>query len=274
MNRRSIISGLADRSSLPLREISYCLDNGNQAEGIFLMLLERAVHKPASLSEEEGRALYYGIHLLGALGTKAAATPLLKLLTSVERQAALIVGDAIGSTIPRVLMALTQKSDPDYWPLVTNPSLDWLVRDAFLKAWTFQVMEGAINPKEAEAKLAAFPRHTLLLADDMIWLSWMTAIADLGLSGLAPLVRKMVAEGEIEVSPLAVSKEELEEFEADLRSASINSELPSWREQRGYTPFAGSVSDFEQASRSCPEFVVSEAPPRLLAAEREKPFES
>lgn len=272
MNRQSIIESLAGPSALPWETLSYCLKHPEQTEQIFIMLLERSIRKPETLDLQERRALFYGIHLLAALKIPTATQPLLALLCGDERTTANLVGDAIATTIPRVLMALGQDNEPDYWEAACNPALDWLVRDAFLRAWTWQVLEGSIDRKVAEEKLRVLPDILQLPADDMFWLSWMTAIAHLGLAELAEDVPEKIASGQIDASQQTVATDDLADFERELQEAIQNNSSPEWRTKHGYIAFGPSFADFELASRTFPGLTTAKETPQLLAADKETPF--
>lgn len=272
MNRQSIIHNLTDISALPWETLYYCLEHPGETEQIFLMRLERAMRMPETLEEVERNALFYGIHLLGALEVMPARAPLLALLRGDQKIAADLIGDAIGTTIPRVLMTFADDDVSDYWEAICTPSIDWLVRDAFLKAWTFHMLEDRSNLKDAETSLRSLPDILKLSPDDMFWLSWMTAIAHLGLSELAAEVPERIAGNQIDASLQTVSAADLADFEAILQDALERNQSEDWRAQNGYIPFGPSFADFELASRTFLSRAGTADTPRLVAADNERPF--
>lgn len=280
MDRQHIISDLAARRGLPWHSLSYCLREPSSSVPVFLLMLERK-SRGLSLSRDEDLALYYGIHLLGALRVTEAFAPLKRLLGGEVLSTAQLLGDAIADTIPQVLMAIGPDRGDAAFETLLNPETDWVIRDAFLRHWTFEVLGERVDRASAVEKLAVFPENAMPEPGDMIWISWMTAIADLGLRELEPQVMQLLEQGCIQHAPLTVSDADLEVFQEDLRIAE-QVQTPSehrneWLQARRYIPFGPDHQDFVRAARhaasiSAPGDQASE-PIRLKAADRVLPFD-
>ena len=219
----------------------------------FLLLREREA-RGLKLAADEQRALYFGLHLLASLGISDAFLPLKSVLCGDILRTASLVGDAIGDTIPRVLMALADDRADICWDIVAAPQTDWLIREAFLRCWTFLVLEGRIPMENAEDKLRHFPTTVAPEPDNFLWNAWMTAVADLGLSSLSPLVEQAFSSGLIENDALANLPSDIAAFHEGLDEATeaLRAEphiQQRWKEHRGYVPFSGTSQDFIQAGQ-------------------------
>ncbi len=253
MERQEIIAQLAKRDELPWSVLKYCRETPEACVPTFLLLLEREA-RGLKLSEEEQHALFFGVHLLAAHRISEAFAPLTTILCGDIQKTANLIGDAIGDTIPRVLMALVDDRTDTCWDIVAAPQTDWLVREAFLRCWTYQVLDGNISFENAEYKLRQFPSTVAPEPDNFLWNAWMTAIADLGLSSLSGLVEQTFSSGLIENDALANLPSDILAFHESLEEASearrTGSHIPQrWKEHKGYVPFSGTSQDFIQAGR-------------------------
>ncbi|MEP4029722.1 hypothetical protein [Roseibium polysiphoniae] len=254
MNRQDIVAGLAERDDLPWPTLSFCLETPAACVPTFLLLLEREA-RGLSVSAEEHDALFFGIHLLAALRIEEAFKPLSAILCSDSQKAAALVHDSIGDTIPRALMALGTDQADACWDIVASPRTDWLVREAFLRCWTFHVLDGHLSLDVAAEKLRQFPTTVAPEPDNLLWIAWMTAIADLGLTSLSPLVQLTFESVQIEQNALGVLPSDLKVFRDDLEDAlharadDDTGTYAHWLEHKAYTPFSGTLQDFIQAGK-------------------------
>lgn len=256
MDRAHIISDLAGRTRLPWDALEYCLGRRGRSSTIFLALLNRLA-SGGSLSADEESALYYGLLVLAYHQRSAALLDLLKLLECRREETDRLLGDgAIGEVLPRVLMAIGENHTDDLWSFAMNAPADWLIRDAVLKAWVYFALTGTVPRETARKHLEAFPDAAGLSPEDPFWISWMNAIADLGLTALRPLMNASVENGQIERGPLGLSEADYRDILARLEesSASLRKSV-SWRQRAGYTPFGEEDRvkyDFYNAARLAP----------------------
>lgn len=274
MNRQELIASLARRDLFPWRTIAACLDNPGSCVPALLLLIERRA-RGLSLSEEEGHALYYGIHILAALRVREAAAPLTTILCGDTEAAADLVGDAIGDTVPRMLMAFMPALAGRAWDVVASPQIDWIVREAFLRAWTFAVQEDTIPLSIAADKLRQFPVTVCPEPDSFLWAGWLNAIADLGLSELEANVRRAFETGQITADEFGFFPADIETFHSDIARMSVSNpaERKALQKRRGYTPFQPSQDDFAQAARHVLARGQDDTGALLLsAAENDSPY--
>ena len=280
MDRRKFIARLARRDRLPWPTLSYCLDNPDHCIPAFLLLLERRA-RDLEITPDERRALYFGIHLLASFKVVETFKLLIRNIDGSSDQFEELTGDAIGDTIPQVLMAVGAGQAEACWKAALNTNTDWIVREAFLRCWTYEVLCGQVDRQVAAHCLREFPERAALAPDSFLWAAWMTAIADLGLSELIPSVQRLLAEGHVSQGPCSLLPDDLAVFHQDLsdaRSASSDEKLFSnWLRKKQYHPFEATYENFVRAGRH----VLKEDPtqsstvnePALLAADRKVPFD-
>jgi len=256
MNRATIIADLSERARLPWATLNACLEDKTRSETIFVNLLHRVQGGPA-LTDEEERALFYGIHVLATLQVETALDPLVEILQNRREEIDRILGDeAIGDTLPRVLMALGAGQGDTYWTVATQSAADWLIRDAFFKAWTFEVLSGRISRRTACNRLRKVPQVMPVAGDSPLWLSWMNAIADLGLTQLLPDLETAYRTGRVEAGRLTISERDYDDVRArTTANTQYVRRKPDWRARNGFVPFGQASAakyDFYRAALAAP----------------------
>ncbi|SHL35485.1 DUF1186 domain-containing protein [Roseibium suaedae] len=274
MNRQELIASLARRDLFPWRTIGLCLDRPELCIPPLLLLLERKA-RGLFLSEDEHRALYYGVHILAALKVREAASPLTAILCGDLEEAAELVGDAIGDTVPRILMAFMPALADRAWDVVASPQIDWIIREAFLRAWTYAVLEEAVPLEIAAEKLRQFPSTVCPEPDSFLWAGWLNAIADLGLGSLKANAMRAFETGQIAADEFGFFPADIETFHSDLArmDASTAQQRRAFLLRRGYRPFQPTHDEFAQASRHVLVRETEEKGSLLLkAAESDTPY--
>ncbi len=253
MDRQKILADLADRSSYPKHAIDYSVQVPDRTAAIFLPILGRAQRWQAE-EPLEMDALYFGIHLLAANKTTEAFGPLVDLLTRFPDAADRVLGEnAIGTTVPRVLMALAAGKADTLWRIATDNRLDFLIRDAFLRAWTFEVMELRVSHVAATRLLSAFlNEETRPPPDDFIWNGWLTAISDLGFEELLPAIERAIAHGCISEEDASVNHADFSKFKAGLQETLETNDRSALQVARGYIPFGEGQYDRSDVMLAAP----------------------
>ncbi|MTI43951.1 hypothetical protein JM93_03968 [Roseibium hamelinense] len=273
MERQDIISDLATAQALPWRTLKYCLETPEVSQPVFLSILQHAAHGRA-VSPLEQRAMFFGVHVLGAQKCIAAFEPLFLLLNGDELCTAEYLGDAIAVSIPQVLMGFSENRAKDLWDGIGNPDLDWLIHEVFLNAWAFEVLNGRFPIGNAQKLLSALPDNPAIDDDSPLWSGWMNTIADLALKDMIPIVDQCLESGRILQGPLGISTADYEVFKTDLAEAAKHNSDPAWRREKGYLTFAGTEEAFEAALHVAPWTSLDPfdtAQP--LAAEEHVPFD-
>lgn len=256
MDRTHIITELAGRSRLPWDALEYCLGRRGRSSTIFLAILNRLA-SGASLSTNEESSLYYGLLILAYHRRTTAIPDLLKLLECRREETDRLLGDgAIGEVLPRILMAIGEDHSDKLWSFAVNAPADWLIRDAVLKAWVYFALTDVVSREIACEQLGTFPTAVKLTPEDPFWISWMNAVADLGLTELGPLLNSIVESGLIERGPLGLSESDLHDVLTRLEESTVSTRKSvSWLQRAGYTPFGEEDRvkyDFYNAARLAP----------------------
>lgn len=253
MDRQDIIAALASRQTYPAAAISYCRNTPERTTAVFLPLLQR-VSEGIRIEPIEEQALYLGAHLLASANVKDLFSPLLVLATQQEETLFRVFGtEGIATSFPRVLMSVSAGEGARLWDAVQRRHLDFLVRDAFLRAWTYEVFEGRISTVTADNRLRAF-LHTdnTPPADDLIWNGWLNAIADLGLDDLLPLARQAMTEGRILAEWDGRENSDFQAFTDALKEAGTAEDRSGFQKKRGYVPFGTGPRDWGDFFLSAP----------------------
>jgi|GEM_PF-4628794 len=254
MDRGDILAKLANRDTYPADAIRYCFDHPDRTVAIYLPILGKAANG-GSLEPDEDKSFYLGLHLLAALKITDGFAPLKEL--AVTRPAFLVqlLGEVgLGETFPRILMSLGGGKAAELWRVVETHELDFMIRDAFLRAWTFEVLEHRVTAIAAIRTLREY-----LDADDApgsadpIWSGWLIAIADLGYRELAPLAERAIASGRILTEDGDRSAREISAFQSALAEAGQSNSLPAWLTDRGYQPFGAGTSDWGDCFLNAPQ---------------------
>jgi len=276
MDRNHILEELAVPEGLPWRAIRSCMEDPEQSRTIFSALLKRCANG-RTVTETEAAALFFGVHILGAIGDNRSLIPLLNFLSAEGSQVEAILGDAVGDTLSRVLMAL-DADNPKVLALAETPGIEWLIREACLRAWTYSVLTGAFPRQEALAFLREFPNTGALDPDSFLWSAWLIAIADLGFKELHPFAEDAFATGRLRADEFGSYPADFSSFEDDLAEAIQPHDLAEWMRRKRYRPFTGSREDFQTACihrDTLPHAVARQAAneqARLRAAEQDWPF--
>lgn len=252
-DRQSFIEGLAQRDRFPWETISCCLTQPDDCIPIFLLLLERQA-RGLPISSTEEKACFFATHVLAAHRVNETLSPLSEILLKSRTKASLIFGDAIGDSIPRVLMGIGAGESGLAWESVCTPGANWMVREAFLRLWTFEALNGRVDEADAITKLRNFPNKVSPEPDNPLWGGWMTAIADLGLRDLKPLVESFFETGHIARDEFGYLPIDRAAFEEDLQEGvdmrgQDSATQASWARMKGYRPFMASEDDFRSAAR-------------------------
>ncbi|MBO9423494.1 hypothetical protein J7444_02125 [Labrenzia sp. R4_1] len=254
LDRRDILENLADPETYPAEMLAYCLKNPDRSAAIFLPILGKAANG-TELDALEAQSFYLGLHILAVLRTQNTFDGVYRLATRQPLILADLLGEVgLGETFPRVLMCLGYGKATDLWEGFQNDKLDFMIRDAFLRAWTYEALKGRVNAVSTERNLRGFLKsEDAPPADDPIWSGWLIAIADLGYSELTSVARDAVASGRILAEDENLAAREFEGFETALDEAQSDTDLPEFLAARGYIPFGEGDGDWGNCFINSPQ---------------------
>jgi uncharacterized protein len=192
----SLLNALRNERELPGTEIAFATLYADAIEPDVVAVVERAQREDLDIAS--GRLLFRGIHILGGRRLTAAYRPLLAMLRGPQDRVEALLGDAVTENLSRILAGLFDGDEQPLYALVADANVDSFVRDAALRALAVLAFEGRIDRTAFETFLVRFDEARLAAAEDeVMWHGWMTAVAVLGLTALAPRVRAAFADGRI-----------------------------------------------------------------------------
>ena len=195
------------------------------AEEILRLLSEAGAG--AELTPEQENLLFWGLHVLAHARDARLLAPLLRFLRQDEETVDAILGDAVTTTLARVIASLFDGRTDALFALIRDSTVDDAVRQALLAACVFLTVEGRIAREAMSDLLVRFDDAQAAVEGGIGWIAWEEAIAYLGLRELAPRAEAARRDKRItdEFSDAAWFKETLREAE---RKPDDRSRLDPW----------------------------------------------
>jgi uncharacterized protein len=177
----------------------------------FLAEIERWI-ADTEAEPEKPSPLFYIVHLLGAWREKRAFEPICRMLRADPDRLGWELGDALTSTIPRILTTLC---DGDWGPLrqvIEDDAADEFARSTLLDTLLAFVEVGKASREEVASYLAGLPTRVDAPSLHALWTTWAWLVADLRATELYQSVEEAFALGHIDSDILT-----LDEFKAGLQ---------------------------------------------------------
>ena len=185
--RTNLVEALSVSQHLPVEALEEATRRPQAVAEAVLRVVERAAAGD-TLTSREQNLLFWGIHVLGAARDSRLHEPLLRLLRRPAEPLGEIIGDAVGTTLPRIV-AGSFGGDPD--PLeqaLLDRAADEFVRWNLFGAYAWLTFSGAIPRERAHDLLVRFDDTRPARAGDAAWTGWEETIALLGFEDLAQRV--------------------------------------------------------------------------------------
>ncbi len=138
------------------------------------------------VSEADANLLFYGLHVLAAARDTRAFVPLVRLLHQDGETLDALLGDALTTTLARVLVSVFDGDVAPLHQLILDSSLDDVVRSEALAALTFLTQTGRVDRQATHDLLVRFDDKRAAVEGDLGWVGWEESIALLGFADLAP----------------------------------------------------------------------------------------
>lgn len=221
MDAAAILHELTHAEGLQKEALRAASERRAEMTPLFLDEIEKYL---AASSEERGAPspLFFIFHLLGEWREKSAYRPLARLLRSPRNDIDHLLGDAITTSVHRVMAAVFDGDPQPLFDIVLEPEADEFVRSTICDTLTMLVVLRELPREQVAAFLAeAFDKFPKDDEECFVWSGWMEAIAALGLEELTPLVESAFERGYIDPTWT-----ELKYFQKDLAYAIANPEEP------------------------------------------------
>ena len=210
----ALCQGLSLAETLPEPLLRRALAEPDLVAGETLRLLSEA-GAGAELTPEQENLLFWGLHVLAHARDARLLDPLLRFLKQDEETVDAILGDAVTTTLARMVASLFDGRTGPLFALILDSTVDDAVRQALLGACVYLAIEGRIDRGAMRDLLVRFDDAKAAVEDGMGWVAWEEAIAFLGLRELAPRAEAARRDKRItdEFSDAAWFKETLREAE-------------------------------------------------------------
>jgi hypothetical protein len=224
---------------LPREAMQWALDNWTRAAPRFLELLARCADG-TDRSQKTADTLFFIVHLLGEKSETAAFGELCRLLQAKDA-ARLVLGDAITTTLRRILISTYDGDVAALHAVIEAAEADEFVRDAAILTLAYLTRIGRIP----EADTHAYLRHLLTAMQPQgpcyVWVGWTECAAALGFADFAPDVQQLFEHEFIEDFTMKYS-----DFEADLKLTLDDPERMAGLADKRLTPFTGAIEELSR----------------------------
>jgi hypothetical protein len=242
--RTNLVEALSAAQHLPPEALGDALRRPQAIAEPVLRAVERAA-AGETLSTREQNLLFWGIHVLGAAKDGRLHAPLLRLLRCPAEPVGELIGDAVGTTLPRIVAGSFDDDPQALEDALLDREADEFVRWNLFGAYAYLVFDGRIPRERAEATLVRFDETRPARAGDAAWTGWQEAVALLGLSGLQPRVEAARADAR-----LLEDEDDPHWFEATLAEALADPQNPARFAERELGYVADLVAELEAALES------------------------
>jgi hypothetical protein len=202
----------ATNGVLPRAAMQQAIARWPEVGPVLLTRLNAAIDS-TDISQREGNLLCMAIYLMAQVQDHSAYRPLCTLLMTGDRGYDLI-GDGVTEDLKFILAWLYDGDSAPLRTLIEATGANEFTRDAALNAFAWLTATGRIDREEAVAYFRDLHASLQPQAACYVWVSWLLAIANLGLEELSPLVEDVFQRGWIDDTILSV-----EDFRNDLAAA-------------------------------------------------------
>jgi uncharacterized protein len=181
------LHAVATERKLPDFAVGMCTLRIEEAAPTLRGVLLRAA-EGEELSDDESLLLFRGLHILGGVRDREACQPLLRLLRRPFDEVNALLGDIVIESLANIVTGVFDDDSDALFALITDRSIDGLIREELFGAATFLAWEGRIQRDRYRGLLVRFHDERPADDGDQAWAGWLQAIALLGLRDLVPLV--------------------------------------------------------------------------------------
>jgi len=182
---RALVDALSAAEYLPAAELRRAVETPEAIADEVLRVLAGPVDG-AEVSEADANLLFYGLHVLAAARDTRVFAPLVRLLHQDGETLDALLGDAVTTTLARILVSVFDGEVAPLHRLILDSTLDDLVRNEAFAALTFLTQTGRVDRQATRDLLVRFDDKRVAVEGDIGWVGWEETIALLGFRDLAP----------------------------------------------------------------------------------------
>ena len=184
MDDAILLADLSAATHLPKAAFRRALERPEVVAPETLRLLEIAA-TGADLEEGEANLLFWGLHVLAHARDTRALALLLRLLRQDEDTLDAYLGDAVTSTLAKVVASLFDGDPEPVFALIRDSTVDDAVRQSLFSACVTLCHTGRIDRDAMHALLVRFDDAQAAVEEGAAWIGWEETIALLGFRDLA-----------------------------------------------------------------------------------------
>ncbi|WP_409565040.1 DUF1186 domain-containing protein [Methylobacterium sp. J-090] len=182
---RALVDALSAAEYLPAAELRQAVKAPETIADEVLRVLAGPVDG-TEVSEADANLLFYGLHVLAAARDTRVFAPLVRLLHQDGDTLDALLGDAVTTTLARILVSVFDGEVVPLHRLILDSTLDDFVRNEALAALTFLTQTGRVDRQATHDLLVRFDDRRVAVEGDIGWVGWEETIALLGFRDLAP----------------------------------------------------------------------------------------
>jgi hypothetical protein len=195
-SRESLLDALRNNVALPSPEVAVATFYVEDIEQGILDVLARAC--VSELDLPDCRLLFRGLHILGGRRRPAGFPALIAFLRGPFERVEDVFAESITDKSVQAIVAGMFDGDVDLLVgLITDRAIDEFVRDAAMRALICLAVDGRIERQFAADFLQRFDEERMAPPGDVVWNSWMTAVALLRFEALSQRVHAAFADGRV-----------------------------------------------------------------------------
>lgn len=192
----ALVDDLADSADLPVEALRRAVRTPGQVAAGVIRAVERAA-TGEDLAERDANLAFWGIHVLAQARDTRVFAPLLALLRRPAEIVEPLLGDALTTTLSRVLASTYDGDAAALAAALLDPATDEYGRWALFDALTTLVVTGAVVRDVARDVARRFDETRPSPAGEPGWIGWAELVATLGFDDLAPRVEEAFAAGRL-----------------------------------------------------------------------------
>ena len=242
MNEQSILAAFSQTNGLPRAALRAAAADRVRLAPRFIALIEQFLTLPPA-ERPEKTPFFFIFHLLGDWGEKAAYRPLAKFLRLPDELLDPILGDAITTTINRVMVQVCDGDPEPLFDIIRDKHADEFVRSSMCDALATLVLQGDLDRQRAEVFLRDCFVNLEPQATNYVWVGWMEAVAKLGLDSFSGIVETAFKRQYIDPGVC-----DYKHFLEDLQLAATEEGRAQWLADSNLKPFGDTVDELSSWS--------------------------
>jgi hypothetical protein len=187
MEEHSILAAFSQADGLPRAALRAAATDRTRLAPRFIALIEEFLTLPPAERPKQ-TPFFFIFHLLGEWREQAAYRTLGKFLRLPEEHLCPILGDAVTSTVNRVMVQVFDGDPEPLFDVIRDEYADEFVRYRMCAALATLVLQGDLDRKRAEVFLRDCFSNLQPQETNYVWVGWMEAVARLGLEAYSRIV--------------------------------------------------------------------------------------